>query len=65
MLRTVLTAAVFIALVACGRGSHQSAKRSNAARSASAPHPTAKSERQQKKKGSRPDTTRAKNPLTN
>jgi hypothetical protein len=66
MLRTILTAVVVIGLVACGGGSHQSARRSNAVRSAPAPHTTAKPERQQqKKKGTRPDTTRAKNPLTN
>ena len=67
MSKTVLTAAIFIGLIACSGGSHRSAKRSGTSRAAAAPHTTAKAERQQqKKKGSaRPDTTRAKNPLTN
>ena len=66
MLRIVLTAAMCIGAVACGSGS-QSSRRAGPSRAASAPHTTAKAERQQKgkKASTRPDTTRAKSPLTN
>jgi Flp pilus assembly protein TadD len=66
MLRTVVMAAMCIGLVACGGGS-QSSKRTATSRAASTPHTTARTERQQKgkKASTRPDTTRAKNPLTN
>ena len=66
MVRTVVMAAISIGLVACGGGS-KSSRHAATSRSASAPHATAKAERQQKgKKGStRADTARAKNPLTN
>jgi hypothetical protein len=69
MSRTVLTAALFIGLLACGgRGSRHSNKRAatSAPRAAAAPHTTSRSQRpQQKRKGTKPDTTRAKSPLTN
>lgn len=66
MVRTVLTAAVSIGLVACGGGS-KSSRHAGTSRTASAPHATAKAERPQKGKrsGTRADTTRAKSPLTN
>ena len=63
MSRTVLaaTAAVFIGLVACGGGKGHSTKpAATRSKSTAKPAPSA-----QKKKTSKPDTTRGKNPLTN
>ncbi|HVH67095.1 MAG TPA: hypothetical protein VM716_04455 [Gemmatimonadales bacterium] len=67
MSRTILTAVLFVGLVACGGRQHSSKRAAaSASREATAPHTTGKYERQQqKKKGTKPDTTRAKNPLTN
>jgi hypothetical protein len=64
MSKTILAVALACALAACGGKEHRAkasstARRSEATRSGTS-HPT-----QQKKKATKPDTTRAKNPLTN
>jgi hypothetical protein len=68
MVRTVLAAAMVIGLVACGGGTEQSARSRSTAKSsqpaASASKGTDKTA-QKKKTSGKPDTTRAKNPLTN
>lgn len=68
MSRTVLAAAALIGLVACGGGTQQPSKRAavsasqTASRSRTATRPA---QTQKKKATAKPDTTRAKNPLTN
>ncbi len=67
MSRTVLAIAAFIGLIACG-GTAQPSKRATASASpaASTPRTTSRpAQTQRKKAAAKPDTTRARNPLTN
>jgi hypothetical protein len=65
MSRTVLAAAMLIGLAACGGGTERSRAKSTqpAATRSKTAEPTTSS--QKKKTTGKPDTTRAKNPLTN
>jgi len=66
MSRTILAVAVVLALAACGGKEHR-AKAGSTARSSQSEGTRSNSTQptQQKKKTTKPDTTRAKNPLTN
>lgn len=63
MSRTILAVAVVCALAACGGKGHRTKAGSTNHSEATRSTPTQST--QQKKKATRPDTTRAKNPLTN
>ncbi len=64
MSRTVLAAAALIGFVACGGGTERPNKRAPASAPPAAGTPRT-AQPQKKKATTKPDTTRAKNPLTN